>query len=326
MNQRMDKFESHYRQQLSALMDGELAPDQARFLLRRLSHDDELAGCWERWQLCGDVLRGNACAPAPQGFGSRVTRALAADAAAPVAAAGDGGALRQPWLRWGGGAALAASVAAVAFMIGRGQVPAVSPQAPAAVAASEALSVPDSETPARPAPVPARSPETVAASVPALPGTEVEPRPAASVAQQRPAGVVARTVATRAPSPARRDPATAVVAAPVTVPQPIAATSVSVPGVNDPSPLLLPLPATVADAAAPGANPFGVEPPQARPWPRSVLPQYSAAGAFNASVQVDAGARAFYPFEPRSSVLALPAHASPEPSPYPPQDSPSEPE
>ena len=62
-----DKFELHYRQQLSALVDGELPTDEARFLLRRLEHDSELSGCQERWQLLGDVLRGRACAPAPAG-------------------------------------------------------------------------------------------------------------------------------------------------------------------------------------------------------------------------------------------------------------------
>ncbi|HWU69970.1 MAG TPA: RseA family anti-sigma factor, partial [Pseudoxanthomonas sp.] len=51
-----DKFELHYRLQLSALIDGDLSPDEARFLLRRLQHDGELNACWERWQLCGDVL------------------------------------------------------------------------------------------------------------------------------------------------------------------------------------------------------------------------------------------------------------------------------
>ena len=62
----IDKLDIHHRQQLSALMDGELLADEARFLLRRLQHDRDLAGCWERWQLCGDVLRGRAQAPAPE--------------------------------------------------------------------------------------------------------------------------------------------------------------------------------------------------------------------------------------------------------------------
>ena len=64
-NSEPDKFDTHYRLQLSSMMDGELSLDEARFLLRRLRHDEELNGCWERWQLCGDVLRGQAQAPAP---------------------------------------------------------------------------------------------------------------------------------------------------------------------------------------------------------------------------------------------------------------------
>ncbi|MFT4248533.1 MAG: RseA family anti-sigma factor, partial [Pseudomonas sp.] len=72
-----DKFEIHYRQQLSALIDGELAADETRFLLRRLEHDEELSGCHERWQMLGDVLRGAACAPAPADFAARVRAAVA---------------------------------------------------------------------------------------------------------------------------------------------------------------------------------------------------------------------------------------------------------
>src|SRR5690606_36407727 len=53
-----DRLYAHNRRQLSAMLDGELSPDQARFMLRRLQHDGELAACWERWQVCGDVLRG----------------------------------------------------------------------------------------------------------------------------------------------------------------------------------------------------------------------------------------------------------------------------
>ena len=44
------KLSLQQRQQLSALVDGDLAPDQAAFLLRRLGHDAELAGRWQRWQ------------------------------------------------------------------------------------------------------------------------------------------------------------------------------------------------------------------------------------------------------------------------------------
>ena len=115
-----DKIDNHYQQQLSAWIDGDLPSDEARFLLRRLQHDDELASRLGRWQLCGDVLRGQAQAPAPAGFAERVAAAvnaepslLAASATAPRA--------RSNLRVWGGGA-LAASVAAIALFMVRQQV------------------------------------------------------------------------------------------------------------------------------------------------------------------------------------------------------------
>jgi negative regulator of sigma E activity len=124
-----DKFDTHYSQQLSALMDGDLPPDQARFLLRRLEHDTELTGRWERWQLCGDVLRGQAQAPAPTGFAGQIAAAIAAESARSSANIGTGRG-RSLLVRWGGGA-LAASVAVIALFMARQQVPDEAP-APAA--------------------------------------------------------------------------------------------------------------------------------------------------------------------------------------------------
>lgn len=92
-----DKFERHYRQQLSALVDGELSADESRFLLRRLAHDEELAGCHERWQLCGDVLRGAASAPAPLEFAARVRSAIA-DEPVPQAQPATRPAARWRWV------------------------------------------------------------------------------------------------------------------------------------------------------------------------------------------------------------------------------------
>ena len=77
-----DKLDLHQRQQLSALVDGELAPDQALFLLRRLQHDVDLSERFERWQLCGDVLRGQVRRTAAPELAGRIAAALAAAPAA----------------------------------------------------------------------------------------------------------------------------------------------------------------------------------------------------------------------------------------------------
>lgn len=138
------------REQLSALMDGALPPDQTRFLLRRLQHDAPLAECWERWRLAGEAMRGLAPTQRlPADFASRVGVALhgaAAPALSQVA--------RKPaWLRWGGGAAMAASLAVVALMARQPGVDAPASAAPVQVvsASSSPAILPAGNAPA-PAP------------------------------------------------------------------------------------------------------------------------------------------------------------------------------
>jgi len=150
----IDRMEIHYRQQLCALIDGDLPPDEARFLLRRLQHDAELGGCWERWQMIGEALRGRAVAPLPGDFSQRVASAVAAEpiAARAAYAASGGGALAMPgsrWMRWGGGA-LAASVALVALFMARQQTPsgmAPDSETSATIVAAAPASVPPAREP-----------------------------------------------------------------------------------------------------------------------------------------------------------------------------------
>lgn len=271
-----DKFELHYRQQLSALVDGELAADEARFLLRRLEHDEELAACQERWQLLGDVLRGQACAPAPLDFGQRVREAVAADMAPPaggqVAQARRGG-----WKRWGGGAALAASVAAVALFMAREQLPDAAPVPPTTVIATTAQ-------------VPA---------APAVAGADTD------VAAPVVAGTAAAVAVAAARQDARRGSATrnhqaARAAARQAEPERVLAVQAA--------PLAEPV--LRQDPFTRGAGVL-----QARPWPRSDLGPALSQGAFNASLPAGQPGGAFYPFEPRLPVQAVeaPAGASPEP-------------
>ena len=267
-----DKLDAHYFHQLSALMDGDLPPDQARFLLRRLEHDIELTGCWDRWQLCGEVLRGQAQAPAPAGFADRVAALVALDA--PAAASAESSRKRSLLARWGGGA-LAASVAAIALFMVRQQVPDEAPAAPAPTIAGQS-----------PEPVPA----TAAPASPALQAAATVTAASVAVASvPRRATDSSRRSATRNQQAARNAAASRAISD-----RPIAA--------------LAAVPVVHAIAATPVAgsetDPFSgaqINPPAARPWPRAVLPNY-ASGGYNADYSTDRAAQTFYPFEPRLPV------------------------
>lgn len=101
------------REDLSAGIDGELARDEMRFLLRRFEHDVELRQAWTRYHLARDGLRRQLPAVATAGFAERVEQAIAQEAAGRAAR-------RAPhWLRWSAGGAIAAGVAVAALMIAR---------------------------------------------------------------------------------------------------------------------------------------------------------------------------------------------------------------
>lgn len=262
------RLDQRHREQLSALVDGELGADEARFLLRRMEHDPELAGCQERWHLLGDVMRGHAPVLAPAGFSAAVAAAIAAE---PVVQAEPRRQVRRSgWRTWGGGAALAASVAAVALFMGGEKLKEATPGEPLApqVIASQAELAP---APAQPAPVTEASVDTAAMVAAAAPAVAM----AASSRRQD----TRRASATRSQQAARaaqRDD----------VPQRAVAA------------VQVPLTPTVP-ANAHRNLPFGeVGGLQARPWPRSSLAP-AASGALNASFPANAGSAAFYPFEPR---------------------------
>lgn len=99
------------KQQLSALLDDELGADEARFLLRRVRTEPELAEAWSRYQLIGDSLRG-CCVPVADGLCSRVLQQIEAEQAAPA----DEPHKVVRWLRLGVGGGIAAGVAAAALL------------------------------------------------------------------------------------------------------------------------------------------------------------------------------------------------------------------
>ena len=109
MNANQDNQNIH--EQLSALIDGELERDSARFLLRRIGHDAELAERWDRWHCYGETMRG-AALPLRENFAASIMAAL--DDASVVQTQPS----RSPRvLRWGGGFAVAASVALAALLL-----------------------------------------------------------------------------------------------------------------------------------------------------------------------------------------------------------------
>jgi negative regulator of sigma E activity len=291
-NPEPDKFDTHYRLQLSAMMDGELSLDEARFLLRRLRHDEELNGCWERWQLCGDILRGQAQAPAPAGFAQRVGLAIAAEP--QQSAANRDPASRRPrasLARWGGGA-LAASVALVALFMARQQGPQDNPQTGMPAVAAQA---------------PTDSGRSIAAdsSRPdsaADPGTGTEALASAATAAVAVASVPRRQDGAVRRSATRTQQAGRSAARSVREPQRAlaAATPSRLPAIASPAPALVPPLDPFSRAAGVAAPVASISAPQARPWPRAVLQSYpSASGALTVGLSSDSAQQTFYPFEPR---------------------------
>lgn len=282
-----DKLYAHHCRQLSAMLDGELAPDQAKFMLRRLGHDTELAACWERWQVCGDAMRGQRNTLLPVDFAQRVSAAIAGgDGRTAVQAAP---APRSRLARWGGGAALAASVAVCALLVAR-QIPWTSSPAmqPSDVVAAS------SSTAASPS-TPTADFSTVLAASRGTVGQAPAGGDAGSAAAALATAVAVAEVPRRAgerrsrgqsPRAARRMQARQAEAAqPVPV---LVASSV---------PLQVPV----------AQDPFAAAPLQvapSRPWPRAVLPGLASGGGFAAGYDGQETASGFDPFRPRLQGMA----------------------
>ncbi|WP_449283999.1 RseA family anti-sigma factor [Luteimonas yanweni] len=326
-----DKLYAHNRRQLSAMLDGELSPDQARFMLRRLQHDAELATCWERWQVCGEVLRGRGHALLPADFSSRVARAIAApEATATASAAGHARTRRARTprlLRWGGGA-LAASVALVALFMARQLPDAQAPEL--ATASSTSMSAPamverdgvasslahatdagrtgDDAAPAATGTDPA--PGLLAAAAPLAIAVAEAPRRAADRGSTR---SQAQRAAARRSQGVADAPVRAVARARLPVAPPVPAHGVgqgSRPAAVDPVDVGLPALAALPSAALGGEALFGAPEAATRPWPRATLSGLPGTRPFAASYGLQQ-ADAFAPFQPRLD--AAPAAAKPLP-------------
>jgi sigma-E factor negative regulatory protein RseA len=96
------------KEQLSALMDGEIERDAARFVLRAVETDRALAAGWARFHVTRDCLQRRPILVADAGFAAAVMARLDAESA-PVQAG-------ARWLRYLSGGAVAAAVAVVALI------------------------------------------------------------------------------------------------------------------------------------------------------------------------------------------------------------------
>jgi len=117
MNEQIDE-------RLSALMDGELERDGLRFLLRSVGSDPALPPRWERYHVARQALRRQGVVALRAGFAEAVMARIGEEPAVRSRGA-------SPWLRWGAGGAIAASVAVAALVATRP----VTPGGEAAVAA-----------------------------------------------------------------------------------------------------------------------------------------------------------------------------------------------
>lgn len=97
------------KEQLSALMDGEIERDAARFVLRAVETDRALVAGWARFHVTRDCLQRRPILVADAGFAAAVMARL--DAESAPAQAGS-----SRWLRYLSGGAVAAAVAVVALI------------------------------------------------------------------------------------------------------------------------------------------------------------------------------------------------------------------
>jgi sigma-E factor negative regulatory protein RseA len=110
------------REQMSALLDGELARDEVGLLVRRMSRDAELKRAFGIYVTAGECLRAPGGPLASAGFAARVSAAIDAEegaAAVPVAEPPADVRVAHRWRRPMAAAAVAASAALAAVLLVR---------------------------------------------------------------------------------------------------------------------------------------------------------------------------------------------------------------
>jgi sigma-E factor negative regulatory protein RseA len=108
------------REQMSALLDGELQQDEIGLLVRRLERDTALRRAYGNYVLAGEILRSPGGVTASPGFAARVSAAIAQEApAAEAVAPFTGRNTTRRWVRPAAGVAVAAGAALAAVLLVR---------------------------------------------------------------------------------------------------------------------------------------------------------------------------------------------------------------
>jgi len=105
----------HSDEQLSALVDGELEPNQHTLLMRRLERDQCMQSRWSRYYLMGEAIRRDLCGDLTVDLAQRVHMSIQSEP--PLTPEVRGQTATKAWPRSATGFAVAASVAAIALAV-----------------------------------------------------------------------------------------------------------------------------------------------------------------------------------------------------------------
>lgn len=105
------------REQMSALIDGELPQDEVGLLVRRMARDAELKRAFGNYVLAGEVVRAPGGVLASPGFAARVSAAIGDGDVGEVAMSSVPGRTTLRWRRPLAAAAVAASAALAAVLL-----------------------------------------------------------------------------------------------------------------------------------------------------------------------------------------------------------------
>jgi sigma-E factor negative regulatory protein RseA len=103
----------HSDEQLSALVDDELEPNQHNLLIRRLERDQTLQGRWSRYFLMGEAIRRDLSGDLTVDLAQRVHASIENEPSLTPEVRGQ--TVSKAWPRSAAGLAVAASVAAIAL-------------------------------------------------------------------------------------------------------------------------------------------------------------------------------------------------------------------